>query len=96
MDTAAVHELVERGEQKLLEASAQETLQLRRDQITLKEINLGMTELSHLHAQLNSITTQATLIVGFAVASLGADTLSQLASDTGQFCICTCYCPAVN
>ena len=40
-----------------------------------------------LHAQLNSITLQCTIIVGFALSGVGADTLSQLASDTGEFCM---------
>lgn len=82
-----IHRLVELGEKNLEEERAEHMHKLRSDAIVIKKINLGMTELSHLHSQLNSITTQATLIVGFAVASLSADTLAELASDTGQFCI---------
>ena len=33
------------------------------------------------------MTTQCTLLIGFALAGLGADTLSQLASDESQFCM---------
>ena len=79
--------LVEEGEKRLLEMTADHTHRLRTEQTVIKRINLGMAELSHLHAQLNSITTQSTLVVGFAVASLSADTLAELASDTGEFCI---------
>ena len=82
-----VDHLVNMGEKALLETAANTVHDLHKDQIRIKKINVGMTELSHLHAQLNSINTQSTLIVGFAVSSLGADSLAELADNTGQFCI---------
>ena len=53
----------------------------------MTNVATGISELSHLHAQLNSMTTQCTLIVGFALAGLGADTLTQLGSMVTEFCI---------
>ena len=79
--------LVERGEENLLYDDASTAYKLRTQRNNRGRIELGVSELSHLHAQLNSMTTQCTLIVGFALAGLGADTLTQLGSMTTEFCI---------
>jgi hypothetical protein len=84
---ADVLALVERGEEHLLRQQAGQTFKLSRQMNAKGRIELGITELSNLHAQLNSMTTQCTLIVGFALAGVGSDTLSSLASDQDQFCI---------
>ncbi|KAL1515706.1 hypothetical protein AB1Y20_002322 [Prymnesium parvum] len=84
---AQVVDLVEGGEANLLRAEAGRRFELHTHQVRRGAIDLVITELSQLHAQLNSITTQCTLIIGFGLASIGADTLSVLASDEDQFCI---------
>ena len=83
----AVLNLVESGEAHLLRAEAHGQYLLQTSQVKRGVIELYTAELSQLHAQLNSITTQSTLIIGFGLASIGADTLSTLASDEDQFCI---------
>ena len=50
-------------------------------------VGLTSVELSYLHQQLQGITTTCTLIIGFAMAALSADLLTQLGDDTGQFCL---------
>merc|ERR1719231_123932 len=79
--------LVEQGEENLLHNDAKTAYKLRKQYNTRGRIELGVGELSHLHAQLNSMTTRCTLIVGFALAGLGADTLTQLGSMVTEFCI---------
>ena len=46
-----------------------------------------MMSLNNLHVQVQNISTQATLIVGFSLATMGADLLNAIASDTSEFCI---------
>jgi len=82
-----VQELLEKGEAQLLQIEADKRYEIHSRNITRGTIELTTTELSHLHSQLNSITMQCTLIIGFGLASIGADTLSSLASDDNQFCI---------
>lgn len=79
--------LVEEGESKLLDKRAEARLNAVTSAVAFSKIELTSRELSHLHIQLQSITTQCTLIIGFALASIGVDTLQQLASDTESFCI---------
>ena len=43
--------------------------------------------LEKYHEQLNSINTQATLILGFALTSLHADNLLALGDDQSKYCI---------
>jgi len=50
------------------------------------DVEIQMRVLGNMHTQLNNINTQATLVVGFALATLGADFLSQVGSHTGEFC----------
>ena len=82
-----VMDLVERGEEQLLREAASKAYKLKQHYNNRGRIELGMTELSHLHAQLNSMTTQCTLIVGFALAGLGADTLAEIGNDQSEFCL---------
>ena len=82
-----VLDLVERGEEQLLREAASKAYKLKQHYNNRGRIELGMTELSHLHAQLNSMTTQCTLIVGFALAGLGADTLAEISNDQSEFCL---------
>lgn len=82
-----VRALVDQGEEQLLRQQAAKHHELAQQRNAKGRIELGMTELSHLHAQLNSMTTQCTLLVGFALAGIGADTLSELANDVSQFCL---------
>ena len=83
----SVQELLERGEAQLLQIEADKRYEIHSRNITRANIELTTVELSHLHSQLNSITMQCTLIIGFGLASIGADTLSSLASDDNQFCM---------
>jgi len=50
-------------------------------------VELTGVELSHLHQQLQGITTTSTLIIGFAMASLSADLLVAISDSTSQFCM---------
>ena len=43
--------------------------------------------LEKYHEQLNSFNTQATLILGFALASLNADNLIALGDDQSKYCL---------
>jgi len=87
MGEAALLDLVNRGEESLIGQVARSSHELAQVRMYRGRIEVGVQELSHLHAQLNSMTTQCTLLIGFALAGLGADTLSQLASDESQFCM---------
>lgn len=82
-----ISHLSDLGEAQLLRQLNDAQLEIDRQRTATGTLELGMKELSHLHAQLNSITLQCTIIVGFALSGVGADTLSQLASDTGEFCM---------
>jgi hypothetical protein len=75
------------GEAQLLRHLNHLQSQIDLQRVATGKLELGMKELSHLHAQLNAITLQCTIIVGFALTNIGADTLSQLASDVDQFCM---------
>ena len=86
-DQDEVLKMVERGEQSLMREAASQAYTLKQQYNRRGKIELGVVELSHLHSQLNSMTTQCTLIVGFALAGLGADTLTQIGDDESEFCI---------
>ena len=86
-DTRDLDRLVEQVEEALSRSAAETAYRLRRCYNTQGTIEIDITKLSHLHAQLNSMTTQCTLLVGFALAGLGADMLSELGTEVGEFCI---------
>jgi len=50
-------------------------------------VGLTSVELSHLHQQLQGITTTCTLVIGFAMAALSADLLGAMGDDFSLFCI---------
>ena len=47
---------------------------------------INARQLEQYHGMLNAFNTQATLIVGFALATLGADFLTEVGSHSGEFC----------
>ena len=84
-----------RGCSNLMSLGREELLMREADvhrDIVVKSNNrdrVGLTgvELSHLHQQLQGITTTCTLIIGFAMASLSADLLGALGDSRSQFCV---------
>ena len=74
-----VLDLVEQGEEELMREAASRAYKLKQHYNTRGRIELGISELSHLHAQLNSMTTQCTLIVGFALLPLQLRQLGRFA-----------------
>jgi hypothetical protein len=88
-----ISHLSDLGEAQLLRQLNDAQLEIDRQCTATGKLELGMKELSHLHAQLNSITLQCTIIVGFSLSGIGSDTLAQLASDVDQFCMCECSLP---
>ena len=53
----------------------------------VRQLEVHLRELSNIHQSLNSLSVQATLVVGFSLASLSADNLATLGDDTSSFCI---------
>ena len=53
----------------------------------VRQLEVHLRELSNIHQSLNSLSVQATLIVGFSLASLSADNLATLGDDSSSFCI---------
>lgn len=80
--------LMEAGEEALLRQMAMEREAVQIGIVNRGRVRLRSDELGNLHSQLQSLTVQCTLIVGFGLASIGADTLSQLSSVTvGSSCM---------
>ena len=80
-------EMVAMGREELLmkEAEVHKSIVFKAN--NRDRVGLTTVELSHLHQQLQGITTTCTLIIGFAMASLSADLLTELGNDTGIFCV---------
>ena len=53
----------------------------------VRKLEMDLRDLSNTHQSLNSLSVQATLVVGFSLASLNADNLATLGDDTSSFCI---------
>lgn len=53
----------------------------------VRKLEMELQELGNNHQSLNSLSVQATLVVGFSLATLNADNLMALGDDTSPFCI---------
>ena len=53
----------------------------------VRKLEMELRELGNNHQSLNSLSVQATLVVGFSLATLNADNLAALGDDQSPFCI---------
>ena len=82
-----VSDLMAMGQEELLMREAEVNKKIVVKGNNRDRVGLTTVELSHLHQQLQGITTTCTLIIGFAMAALSTDLLSAIGDDSGSFCI---------